>query len=70
MKEQSASLSALMMLLSGAGLATAGFIVDPVGDISDSVLWYVAQCLIYAGSIYGTGIYIKGKFAELKTTLK
>ena len=41
--------SALAMLLAGVALSVAGFLVPPVGEISDSVLWFFAQCLIYAG---------------------
>lgn len=54
--------TAVAMLMAGAGLSIAGFIVPPTGEISDSVLWFFAQCLIYAGSIFGIGIYVKGKF--------
>lgn len=57
--------SAIGMLLAGVGLSIAGFIVPPVGQIHDSVLWFFAQCLIYAGSIFGIGIYINGKFNNL-----
>ena len=31
--------SALAMLIGGYGLAVAGFIVPPTGEISESVLW-------------------------------
>lgn len=58
--------SAIVMLLAGVALATAGFIVVPTGEISDSVLLFFAQCLIYAGSIFGVSVYIHTKFAELK----
>lgn len=58
--------SALSMLLAGVALSVAGFIVPPVGEISDSVLWFFAQCLIYAGSIFGVSIYVQSKFTELK----
>lgn len=58
--------SAIAMLFAGVALATAGFIVPPTGEISDSVLLFFAQCLIYAGSIFGVSIYIHTKFAELK----
>lgn len=54
--------TAVAMLIAGAGLSIAGFIVPPTGEISDSVLWFFAQCLIYAGSIFGIGIYVKGRF--------
>ena len=31
---------------------------EPVGEISDSVLWYFAQTLIYAGSVFGLKAYV------------
>ena len=60
MKEKSDKgvVGALMMLMSGIALSVAGFVVDPVGVISDSVLWYVSQALIYAGSVFGVTVYI------------
>ena len=60
MKEKSDKgvVGALMMLMSGIALSVAGFVVDPVGEISDSVLWYVSQALIYAGSVFGVTVYI------------
>jgi len=58
--------SACVLMLSGIALSVAGFCVDPVGVISDSVLWYFAQTLIYAGSIFGVSSYINGKFEQLK----
>lgn len=58
--------SAMAMLLAGVALSVAGFLVPPVGEISDSVLWFFAQCLIYAGSIFGVSIYVQSKFTELK----
>lgn len=54
----SASRSAMMMLLSGIVLSAAGFVVDPLGEISDSVLWYLSQVLVYAGSVWGVGCLI------------
>ena len=60
MKEKSDKgvVGALMMLMSGIALSVAGFVVDPGGEISDSVLWYVSQALIYAGSVFGVTVYI------------
>lgn len=58
------------MLISGVGLSVAGFIVEPTGQIHDSVLWFFAQCLIYAGSIFGIGIYVNTKFNSLIDRIK
>lgn len=57
--------TAVGMLISGVGLSTAGFIVAPLGKIDDSVLWFFAQCLLYAGGIFGIGIYVNGKINYL-----
>lgn len=57
-KEDVQVCTAVGMLILGAGLSVAGFIVPPLGQIHDSVLWFFAQCLIYAGSIFGIGIYV------------
>lgn len=62
--------TAAFMLLAGIILSIAGFIVPPVGEISDSVLWLFAQCLIYAGSIFGVGIYIQSRFSSFKDEIK
>lgn len=50
--------SAVAMLVVSALFAAAGFIVSPRGQIHESVLWYCAQCFIYAGSALGIGVYI------------
>lgn len=57
-RKEKGAIGAMMMLVSGIVLSVAGFVVDPVGEISDSVLWYVAQALIYAGSVFGVTVYI------------
>lgn len=61
--------SAIAMLVAGVALTVAGFIVPPLGEISDSVLWFFAQCLIYAGSIFGVSIYVQSKFTEIQEKL-
>jgi hypothetical protein len=62
--------SALAMLAAGVILSVAGFCVPPVGEISDSVLWFFAQCLIYSGSALGVTVYIHNKFSEIETRLR
>ena len=57
--------TALVMLAFGIVLASAGFIVSPLGEIHSSVLWIVAQCLIYAGSVLGVSAYTHGKITEI-----
>lgn len=62
--------SAIGMLIFGVGLTIAGFIVPPLGDIHDSVLWVLAQSLIYAGSALGINVYIQSKFNDLENKMR
>ena len=63
-KESVQTASAVGMLAAGVGLSVAGFIVDPAGEIHDSVLWFFAQCLLYAGGIFGIRLYVNGRFGR------
>lgn len=62
-------ISAVGMLISGVGLSVAGFIVSPLGEISDSVLWFAAQTMIYAGSVFGVSVYVNDKFRSIADKL-
>ena len=56
------------MLVAGVALSVAGFAVAPVGEIHDSVLWYFAQCLIYAGSAVGIDVIIDKRVRDHQNT--
>lgn len=60
--------SAIFMLAHGAGLSIAGFVLSG-GQIHESVLWIFAQCLIYAGSVFGVSIMVTEKFNQLQDKL-
>ena len=53
------------MLTSGVAMAFLSFFLNG-GDLKDSVLWYVSQTLVYAGSIFGVGIYVHSKWGEVR----
>lgn len=53
--------TAVGMLIAGVVMSFIGFFVEPLGIIHDSVLWFFAQCLVYAGSIFGVYIYVNGR---------
>ncbi len=56
--------SAIAMLAFGCALTVAGFIVPPLGVISDSVLLVLAQTFIYAGSALGIDYYVNMKLED------
>ena len=60
---------AIGMLICGVALSVAGFIVSPLGEISDSVLWFAAQTMIYAGSVFGVSVYVNDKFNAITNQL-
>lgn len=62
--------TAVGMLIAGVGLSVAGFLVTPLGIIHDSVLWFFAQCLLYAGSIFGVSLYVTSKVNKAITKFK
>lgn len=51
--------SAVGMLLFGCCLTVAGFCVEPIGEVSASVLTVLGQCLIFAGGALGIANYAK-----------
>lgn len=58
--------SALFMLLFGVGLTTAGFVIPPAGQVHDSVLYVLGQCLIFAGSVMGVSAYTTGRMRDIE----
>lgn len=61
--------SAIAMIASGMVLAFLSFFLNNY-EISDSVLWYISQALIYAGGIFGVSIYFKTRLGEFEHRLK
>ena len=58
--------SAIAMIVSGIVLAFLSFFRND-GEISDGVLWYVAQALTYAGGIFGVSVYFKTKLGVFES---
>ena len=58
--------SALFMLSFGVTLTTAGFIIDPAGQVHDSVLYVLGQCLIFAGSAMGISAYTTSRMRDIR----
>ena len=61
--------SALAMLASGIVLAFLSFFLND-HDIADGVLVYIAQALVYSGSIFGGALYSKSKLVEFRSEMR
>lgn len=69
-KDTWAVISALAMLLFGMMLTIAGFIIPPPGEVHDSVLYILAQCLFYAGGIFGITLYTRRRLDDIEHKLR
>ena len=69
-KENIAYGSALFMLLFGVILTTAGVIIDPAGQVHDSVLYVLGQCLLFAGSVMGVSAYSTGRMRHIEDRVR
>lgn len=58
--------SAIVVLTSGIVLAYVSYFTSQMRDVTNNVLWYYAQTLMYAGSIFGVAIAIDAKFENIK----
>ena len=65
-KEKAAIVTAIAAFVVGWGLTIAGFIVQPVGEIADGVLWVLGQALIYAASVFGITSYFSSETRRMK----
>lgn len=58
--------SAIVVLTSGIVLAYVSYFTSQMRDVTGNVLWYFAQTLMYAGSVFGVAIAIDAKFENIK----
>ena len=65
-KQKVAMLSGVIAFILGWGLTITGFIVPPLGEIADSVLWVLGQSLIYTGSVLGLTQYFSAESVRLR----
>lgn len=61
--------AAIGMLLSGVVLTFLSFFLNNY-VVSDGVLWYVSQTLVYSGAIFGVNVYFKTKLGKFESRLK
>lgn len=65
-KDKIAIISAVTAFILGWGLTIAGFIVPPLGDVSNSILWILGQALIYVASVFGISGYFSAETVKLR----
>lgn len=58
--------SAVVVLIFAIVLVYISYFTSKTQDVPDNVLWYFAQSLMYAGSIFGVIITVDAKFENFK----
>ena len=69
-KEKLAIISAILAFVIGWGLTIAGFIVEPLGEVTSSVLWILGQALIYSASVFGVASYFNAETIKMKKDIR
>lgn len=62
--------TAIVMLASGITLSYLSFYLSIQHVIHDSVLWYFAQTIVYASSVFGIGSYVNVKMHKAQNEIK
>ena len=69
-KEKAAIITAFIAFIIGWGLTVAGFVVPPVGEVADSILWVLGQALVYAASVFGITSYFTSETKRMKRDME
>lgn len=52
---------AVLLVVSGVVMCYLSFYTEPIGEVSNSVLGYFGECLVWAGSVFGIVEYVNYK---------
>lgn len=58
--------SAILAFVIGWALVVAAFLVEPVGEVHDSILWILGQAMLYAGGVFGIALYTGNSIRGMK----
>lgn len=65
-KQKAAYITAIISFLIGWGLTIAGFCVEPIGEVSGSVLAILGEAMVYAASVFGVTMYFGSQMEKFK----
>lgn len=64
--DKAKNISAVLLVLSGIVMCFCGFFAEPVGEIHETALAYLGECLIWAGSMFGMTEYVRHQINKVK----
>ena len=66
-KQKAAYTTAIIAFMIGWGLTIAGFVVEPTGEISGSVLAVLGEAMVYAASVFGVTLYFQHQMDKFRS---
>ena len=57
-KERIQYITSISLLIGSFTLVVIGFFTPPVGEISSSTLYFFAECLFFAGAVFGLDLMV------------
>lgn len=68
-KDRLSYIFAIGAFVAGWTFCAVGFWTEPVGTVSDSVLWILGQALLFVGAIIGIGQYYSQELSNFKRSV-
>lgn len=65
-RDRAAYMTAIIAFVVGWGLTIAGFIVEPTGEVSGSVLAILGEAMVYAASVFGVTMYFSHQMEKFR----
>jgi hypothetical protein len=65
-RQRAAYWTAIIAFVVGWGLTIAGFIVEPLGEVSGSVLAVLGEAMVYAASVFGVTLYFNHQMQKFR----
>lgn len=68
-KEKIAYGLAILVACVGLGLSISGFVINPTGEIHDSVQWVLGESLVFAAAVLGISLHARNTINTLKENI-
>ena len=65
-RQRAAYWTAIIAFVIGWGLTIADFIVEPLGEVSGSVLAVLGEAMVYAASVFGVTLYFNHQMQKFR----
>lgn len=53
----------------GLGLCVAGFLIDPTGEIHDSVQWVLGESLVFTAAVLGISLHARNTINSMRDNI-